>query len=405
MRRARIVVFAAFAATVLAAPAPAADDPPAPLAKPPAIRAIAFSPDGQTLVAGFGAKDQPGGAAAWEVATGKRLWRLPGAAVTSVSFAPDGTAVAVARGTPSALRLDPRTGKALGELGPHPADVRSVAHVPFTDLLATASDGTIRLWGVKTGKVARELAGGHPKEVRSVVVSPNGKWLVSTGPDTTRIWDVAAGAELKGVIKQDRGIGYYGIVFVGSDRLMMANNSASQAVRELPSGKVLLRFHNAGGYDRSAYSETAGLAAFAGYGRPVAAIADLTFRPPTAEERARIDKLLKDLDDDSYDVREAATAAMRAVGSVAEPALQAAASGGPSAEVRMRAREARQVILDEPVRHLTGHTGAVGAMAFAPDGTVFATGAEDGTVRLWNPRTGKELARLGVTDRAPGGKP
>ena len=149
----------------------------------------------------------------------------------------------------------------------------------------------------------------------------------------------------------------------------------------------------------------AGLAAFAGYGRPVAAIADLTFRPPTAEERARIDKLLKDLDDDSYDVREAATAAMRAVGSVAEPALQAAASGGPSAEVRMRAREARQVILDEPVRHLTGHTGAVGAMAFAPDGTVFATGAEDGTVRLWNPRTGKELARLVVTDRAPGGKP
>jgi WD40 repeat protein len=97
--------------------------------------------------------------------------------------------------------------------------------VPLTDLLATASDGTIRLWDVKAGKVARELAGGHPKEVRSVVVSPNGKWLVSTGPDTTRIWDVAAGVELKGVIKQDRGIGYYGIVFVGSDRLMMANNS------------------------------------------------------------------------------------------------------------------------------------------------------------------------------------
>src|SRR5438093_11325086 len=131
MRHSRIVVFAVFAATVLAALAPAADDPPAPLAKPPTIQAVAFSPDGQTLVAGFGAKDQPGGAAAWEVATGKRLWRLLGAAITSVSFAPDGTEVAVARGTPSALRLEPRTGKALGELGPHPADVRSVAHVPF----------------------------------------------------------------------------------------------------------------------------------------------------------------------------------------------------------------------------------------------------------------------------------
>lgn len=377
-----------------AAPASAAAGPPTPPARPPAVRALAFSPDGRTLVAGFGTRDQPGGAAAWEVATGKQLWHLAGAPCTSMSFAPDGTAVAVARGTPFALRLDPRTGTTLGELGPHPADVRAVAHVPGTDLLATASDGTIRLWDVKTGRVARELTGGHPKEVYALVVSPHGQWLVSTGPDTTRLWDVAAGTELKGIIKQDRGIGYYGIVFVGADRLMMANNSGSQAVRALPSGKVLLRFRSVGGYDRSAYAEAAGLAAFAGYGRPVAGIADLTFRPPTAQETAQIEKLLKDFDDDSYEVREAATAALRAVGSVAEPALQAAAANGPSAEVRMRARETRQAILDEPVRYLAGHTGAIGALAFAPDGSVFATGAEDGTVRLWNPRTGEELARL-----------
>lgn len=404
MRRSQIVVFM-FAAAVLAGITLGADDPPAPLAKPPAIRALAFAPDGQTIIAGFGAKDAPGGAAAWEIATGRRLWRITGAPCTSVSFATDGKAVAVACGSTSALRLNPRTGKALGELGPHPAEVRSVAHVPQTDLVATASDGTIRLWDVKSGKVAREFSGGHPKEVRSVTVSSNGKWLVSNGPDTTRIWDVAAGAELKGVIKQDRGIAYIGIVFVGPDRLMMANNSGSQAVRELPSGKVLLRFKNAGGYFRSAYSEAAGLAAFAGQGRLKAAIAELTFRPPTPGERGRIEKLLKDFDDDSYEVRVAATAKMRALGSVAEPALQAAAAGGPSAEVRMRAREARQAILDEPVRYLTGHDGAVEALAFAPDGSVFATGADDGTARLWNPRTGRELARLELTDPAPGGKP
>src|SRR5438552_6843661 len=114
MRRVQVAVSAV---TVLAAAAAAADSlQPAPPAKPPAVRAVAFSPDGKTLVAGFGAKDQPGGVAAWEVATGKPLWHLPGA-VTSVSFSPDGTAVALARGTPTALRLDPLTGKTLGELG------------------------------------------------------------------------------------------------------------------------------------------------------------------------------------------------------------------------------------------------------------------------------------------------
>ena len=60
MRRARVVLFAVSAVTVPAALAPAAGDPPAPPAKPPTIRAVAFSPDGKTLVAGFGAKDQPG---------------------------------------------------------------------------------------------------------------------------------------------------------------------------------------------------------------------------------------------------------------------------------------------------------------------------------------------------------
>jgi WD40 repeat protein len=50
----------------------------------------------------------------------------------------------------------------------------------------------------------------------------------------------------------------------------------------------------------------------------------------------------------------------------------------------------------------TGHTAPVRDLAFAPDGSALATGSEDGTVRLYDPKSGRELARL---DPAAAGGP
>ena len=52
---------------------------------------------------------------------------------------------------------------------------------------------------------------------------------------------------------------------------------------------------------------------------------------------------------------------------------------------------------------LVGHTAKVGTLAFSRDGSVLATGDAGGTIRLWR-REGPETARLGKSlDRAKRG--
>ena len=43
---------------------------------------------------------------------------------------------------------------------------------------------------------------------------------------------------------------------------------------------------------------------------------------------------------------------------------------------------------------LEGHTKMVGSIAFSPDGTIFASGSDDGTIRLWDVATGEYITTL-----------
>jgi WD40 repeat protein len=157
---------------------------------PEGVLAIAFTPDGKTLVS----VGRPDEIKLWEVATGKnRGTRTTADEFHHAALSPDGKAVATTSYDDSRITLcEVATGKERGTLKGHAAQVYSLAFSPDGKTLACGyADGTIELWDVTGGKELAALK-GHVGEVSCLAFSANGKLLASGGADKTiQLWSTA----------------------------------------------------------------------------------------------------------------------------------------------------------------------------------------------------------------------
>ena len=163
------------------------------------VGALAFSPDGKYLVAGFGyrhlydSKSFPSPLKVWEVATRRLIGRLNGHTgyCVALDFSKDGNAAGQRqRATGTAIIWSTATWKATrtlqnpdqGTEGNSQAGRRffdDTAFSPDGKTLATASrGGNVQLWDVATGKLIDTLK-GHSSALRAVVFSPDGRTLAS----------------------------------------------------------------------------------------------------------------------------------------------------------------------------------------------------------------------------------
>ncbi len=177
------------------------------------VGALAFSPDGKYLVAGFGSKNMlalpgdPTPLKVWEVATRRLIRRLSGHTgyCLALDFSPDGKWVASGSRDGTAILWSTATWKATHTLQNPDANTlysgrgmfESVAFSPDSKTLALASrEATVQLWDVATGKFLEPLR-GHSSAVLAVAFSPDGRTLASGSVDqTVRLWNVQTRSEL-----------------------------------------------------------------------------------------------------------------------------------------------------------------------------------------------------------------
>jgi WD40 repeat protein len=349
--------------------------------EPVPVRAVAFSPDGSQLAVGFGDREVAGGLLLWRIGE-KRIARVVPTKVGVSSLAFSSTRKYLAFSTyghaPQVLSwpsLELYAELEATRRGP-------VAFSPDGTVLATGcEDHNVYLWDAASRMDKRSLE-GHRDNAYTIAFSPDGSRLISAAQPAVQVWDVASG-EKPLELKHGRSLNSSAAFSPDGSRIITGGWDGMLRIWDAASGEPRAKLHGWGGVERFVYSSKTKTLALIGT-ETVVGFYELSFDPPPAESVAQIEGAVKQLDDDSYDIREAASAQLVKTGLLADAELARLMKESPSAEVRIRARRARQAITSQPQTLVHEHTARTRCLALSPAGTLLASGADDGLVHLWD---------------------
>ncbi len=330
------------------------------------IDTLAFSRDGKLVASGSGDRTVK----LWHVATGRELRTIQGhaAPITSVAFSPDGRAL-VAAASDGNVGVWP-VEATLGTFADRDMPISEIALAADGRLAAVTSPGRLVVLDVATNRMMQSFEAEGLGVADALAFSPDGR-LLATGETGggVRVWDVVEGRLLHVLEGQTALIRC--LEFTqdhGGRRLMSAARDGTVRVWDLATQPQLVTqaraIANGTHMRRADFSRDGQLVAWAAE-RGEVVVSDLSGRTAGARFKA------------------APSSAVFAIAFLPDGGHVLAATGATFTLWDWRRAAA--------VRTFTGHTRQIQDLASAPSGALVLSGAWDGTLRLWETSTGREL--------------
>jgi WD40 repeat protein len=345
------------------------------------ITALGFAADGQTLLSAGGWDPTAGELNGWDLASGQRTpFAGVGGPVNDLVLVPGTdrfvvtTTAAPSSAAPAAVQLwDLHRRRAVLAEGPGGFNGAAVAPDGKSVVVLVSGAGPRVLPLDGKGRAADLSAA--PFDGWNLALSPDGKTLAAAGLDSTlRLWDLPGGPERAVLRHPDR---VFGVAFAPDGRTLASGcRDGKVRIWDTASGELQVEQTFPGPVYRLQYTAD---------GRSLAVGCDAAqglWLWPAPQPKA--ERLM--------------TGHVAGVWSLAySPDGRTLASAGDDLVIRLWDREGRLQ------RLLWGHWSTVAAVAFSPDGQTLASTGLDRTVRLWDVASG-QLRRSWTIDDRRGGR-